>query len=297
MERHAYLILAHADAEQLQRLVEALDDPRNDIYIHIDAKSDISLFEGISTRRARLDFIAERVDVRWGHTSVMHAEYALFRCVAGGAYSRIHLLSGADFPLRSQDYIHRFFSTRRNEEFIEILDMDPEARWGEISKKMRVYNPFMAQGASRTAWVGRLFVWIRRMSMMVQTVVGVRRRYTFNDLRKGAEWVSVTQEFVDALMSHEMQIKREYRLTNCCDEIYKQTVAWNTHFRQRLSTMGSLRLIDFDRGNGYSPYTWRESDIEELAASDALFVRKVVSGVSGRLPELIRKRVWNKTNL
>lgn len=29
---HAYLIIAHNEFEVLQKLIEALDDPRNDIY-------------------------------------------------------------------------------------------------------------------------------------------------------------------------------------------------------------------------------------------------------------------------
>ena len=41
--KHAYLIMAHANIGQLSQLLLALDDPRNDIYLHIDAKSDIDL--------------------------------------------------------------------------------------------------------------------------------------------------------------------------------------------------------------------------------------------------------------
>ena len=36
--KHAYLILAHNEFEVLNRLIESLDDVRNDIYIHFDAK-------------------------------------------------------------------------------------------------------------------------------------------------------------------------------------------------------------------------------------------------------------------
>ena len=39
MERHAYLIMAHGNHTQLSKLVSALDDERNDIYIHIDKKT------------------------------------------------------------------------------------------------------------------------------------------------------------------------------------------------------------------------------------------------------------------
>ena len=35
-KRHAYLIMAYNNWRQLRMLLELLDDPRNDIYIHID---------------------------------------------------------------------------------------------------------------------------------------------------------------------------------------------------------------------------------------------------------------------
>lgn len=36
--KHAYLIMAHHEFEVLGKLVQALDDERNDIYIHFDKK-------------------------------------------------------------------------------------------------------------------------------------------------------------------------------------------------------------------------------------------------------------------
>ena len=38
MQKHAYMIIAHNDFDLLETLVRLLDDPRNDLYIHIDAK-------------------------------------------------------------------------------------------------------------------------------------------------------------------------------------------------------------------------------------------------------------------
>ncbi len=38
MGKHAYLIMAHNQWECLFELLKALDDPRNDIFLHIDKK-------------------------------------------------------------------------------------------------------------------------------------------------------------------------------------------------------------------------------------------------------------------
>ena len=39
LRRHAYLILAHKNFGQLRKLLALLDDPRNDIFVHVDRKA------------------------------------------------------------------------------------------------------------------------------------------------------------------------------------------------------------------------------------------------------------------
>ena len=46
--RLAYLILAHGNKQQLERLVKSLIYPNTDIYIHLDTKSGISEFADLA---------------------------------------------------------------------------------------------------------------------------------------------------------------------------------------------------------------------------------------------------------
>lgn len=45
MDKHAYCIMAHGNWQQLQLLVNALDDVRNDIYLHVDRKAEESCLQ------------------------------------------------------------------------------------------------------------------------------------------------------------------------------------------------------------------------------------------------------------
>ena len=115
--KHAYLILVHNDFEILGQLIRAIDDERNDIYIHFDRK--VAHCPDCRTLHAGLMVLTERIDVRWGDVSVVRAEYALFDAAyRHGGYRYYHLLSGVDMPLKSQDYIHRFFEDNDGKEFI-----------------------------------------------------------------------------------------------------------------------------------------------------------------------------------
>ena len=65
--RHAFLIVAHTNWNQLKTLITLLDDSRSSIYVHVDAKSkdfDPAFFEG-SVKRGTLHFV-HRVPVAWG---------------------------------------------------------------------------------------------------------------------------------------------------------------------------------------------------------------------------------------
>lgn len=73
---HAYLIIAHNEFEVLQKLVGALDDPRNDIYIHFDKK--VSELPHLEVKYSNLYICRKRIDVHWGDISQLKAEYVLW---------------------------------------------------------------------------------------------------------------------------------------------------------------------------------------------------------------------------
>lgn len=68
-DRHAYLMICHNNFKILQMLLSAIDDDRNDIYIHVDKKAVDVPFEDIrgAVCHSPLAFI-ERVSVNWGGT-------------------------------------------------------------------------------------------------------------------------------------------------------------------------------------------------------------------------------------
>lgn len=116
MDKHAYLIIAHSNLKQLQQLLLLLDDPRNDIYIHLDLKSnsDIKKITPLHMKYSHCKF-CERVNVGWGNVSQLQTEFNLFELATQVEHSYYHLISGIDLPLHSQDYIHRYFNGKNFE--------------------------------------------------------------------------------------------------------------------------------------------------------------------------------------
>lgn len=116
--KHAYLIIAHNDPYCFHKLIGLLDDESNDIFVHIDKKSDISQFEDVLVEKSNLYF-TDRIDVRWGSYSQIKSELILLHSAKRmGNYKRYHLLSGVDLPIKSQREIHDFFDSYPNTEFV-----------------------------------------------------------------------------------------------------------------------------------------------------------------------------------
>ena len=266
--KHAYLILAHSDFMILEELVSCIDDERNDIYIHFDKK--VKVIPNLKTENANLFLIPDRISVFWGDFSMIKAEYALFETAQkNGPYEYYHLLSGVDLPLKSQDYIHGFFSANAGREFIGYMQLSMDhilrermQRWYIFTKKFRKYY-----GIERYIRVGfiRLQEWLP-----------FKRNRGIN-FKKGSQWVSVTERMVQLLLSKRKWVYRTFRRTFCSDESVFQTLCWESSLRNNLYNtevdgIGCMRAIGWNADNQL--IDWDAYDYDFLKESDALFARK-----------------------
>lgn len=261
--KHAYLILAHNEWELLRTLVSCIDDERNDIYIHIDAK--VGSLPEVSVQKAGLYFIEERVDVRWGDLSVVEAEYALFsEAVKNGPYTYYHMLSGVDLPLKSQDYIHAFCDANQGKEFIgcTFTEITPE-----VVRKARRWHLFPKSFRKRNA--------LRAAFLRFQELFGIYRNRDI-DFKKGTQWCSVTDAMARLFLENRDWAMRVFRHTFCADEMVMQTLCWHSPLKENIYSLesdgkGCMRAIGWRNG---CLYDWTAEDYEMLKNSEALFARK-----------------------
>ena len=93
---------------------------------------------------------------------------------------------------------------------------------------------------------------------------------------KGGAWFSITDDFARYCVSKTDWVTEAFDETYCGDEMFTQTLLYNSLFRDRLyqpkeGETCSMRLTDWTRGK---PYTFRSGDYEELLSSKLLFARK-----------------------
>ncbi len=137
--RLAYLILAHGNKSQLERLVKSLVYPNTDIYIHLDSKlaitefADLSLLEGVF-------FIKKRTNIRWGDYSMVAATLLSFEEILnnGSTYSHINLLSGQDYLLKSPATIQKFLFENKDKSFIRYRSIIDD--WQQTKLRLAMYS-------------------------------------------------------------------------------------------------------------------------------------------------------------
>ena len=109
--RIAVLIQCHKNPKQINLLLERLNHPDIDCYLHIDKKAD---FADKIIHRENVFVLPDeqRVSVEWAQISQVTATLNLLNtAVTGirGGYDYYWLISGQDWPLRSADEIVKFF--------------------------------------------------------------------------------------------------------------------------------------------------------------------------------------------
>jgi len=265
--KHAYLILAHNNFKVLEMLVHCLDDSRNDIFIHFDAK--LKTLPEIHTEKAGLTILTDRVDVRWADWTVVEAEYKLYNAAAAkGPYAYYHLLSGVDLPVKTQDEIHKFFDDNAGKEFIgyTLLTITPE-----LERKAQRWHLFPRSFRNGPIWIRA----IRAGFLRVQEFLGIRRNCDI-DMKKGSQWASVTDGMVHYILDHYEWAKKRFTHTYCSDEIVKQTLCWMSPYKENIyrtddDGLGCVRVISWFDGEMKN---WTKEDYLSFCEGSAMFARK-----------------------
>lgn len=177
-------------------------------------------------------------------------------------------------PLHRQDDIHNFFENHKGINFIGFAQS--ASNYNALYERMSYHVPLTKYYRAENKYIAYFTNLIRNKVVNFQKRFNIKRNYPDIELRKGCEWVSITQEFARLLVENKNKIIQTFRTTFCGDEIYKQTIIWNSSFKNSLYDTtdeyeGCLREIDWERG---CPYTYRIEDLGLLLNSPKMFARK-----------------------
>ena len=195
-------------------------------------------------------------------------ELALLSEATKTPHAYYHLISGVDFPLKSQDDIHQFFDDNAGKEYISF---DPcKERMEEFKDRIRYYRWFQDKIGRNSGKLVAIMYKMEDISLRMQHALKVDRlKRCPYEIKKGANWFSITHDLAVYLL-RQKNIKKYFGNSLCADELVVQTLAYASPYRDNI-TGSNLRFIDWYRGN---PYTFAIEDYLQLTQSNYLFARK-----------------------
>lgn len=289
--KFAYLIMAHDSLLQLQILLRMLDYSENDIYLHIDKKSNISKEDCVTVVKKARIFFYKSYSVYWADYSQTKCQLFLLREAIKEKHDYYHLLSGHDLPIKTHNEICKFFEMNNGKEFIHFENDE------YCDKDNCKYNHYFTSWIKRhpNCFINKYLEKLEKKSLATQKKKGI-----FNNLYCGANWFSITHKLAVEYCFYHKKILKLVKWTLSSDEYCLQT------FYRTLSGGGYslyaqtlysndyravVREIDWVRGK---PYVWRSSDFDYLMHSDRMFARKFNWNVDREIILKIEKK--NGTN-
>lgn len=278
MFKHAWLVMAHNNFEQLNYLLQQLDFECNSIYLHVDIKAKNFRPENLFTpKKASLKILENRRNIAWGGNTQILLEYELLQAAClDDKHDYYHLISGVDLLIKPFKAFDEFIREHNKTQFIGF---QADVPYSVIQKRIDVYWPLQnICGRGKTPFTFILRV-INICLAKFQKIIGVHRNHHPQDYwAKGANWFSISDELARYILSQKEWIDTSFKYSFCADELFLQTLVKNSPFADSVykkdspSENNNLRYIDWGRGN---PYTFKSGDLEILKnCGDGFFIAR-----------------------
>lgn len=257
--RLAYIISAYQRLGQVTRLVRRLRTDYASFLVHVDRKTDDRDYDALreSLRDLPTAHFLERHTCHWGGFGHVRASLkGIDALLASGAqFDYAVLLTGQDYPIKSNRHIAQFFEARQPKSFMAVSPL-PRPSWSSHGGLDRIeYAHIRFHGRHLRLPFKRSFP---------------------EDLRPfggGAYWALSRDcvEYVSNFVAERPDVVRFFRHVDIPDEIFFHTILMNSPWRDTIVD-DNLRYIDWTQGR--RPAILETRDLDALRASPKLFARK-----------------------
>jgi hypothetical protein len=299
--RIAYIISAYKCPDLLIRLVQRLHTPTSIILIHVDKRTDHKQYQEMIAGVSHLSNVVflKRHSCHWGDFGHVRATLKglTYLFDENTSFDYVFLLTGQDYPIKSNNYIEYFLNTENGKEFIAYYPF-PNKAWGENGGMRRIeqwHFRFLEDWPVRFL---RAFVHLpsrREFKSKVKSVIYLSVNNMFakrtlpGNLKPfgGPGYWCLTRacaEFIHDYVEKNPRFVKFFRYVDIPDEIFFHTIIMNSSFASNVAN-DDLRCIDISEGRG--PRIWRKGDLQILAQSKGLIARKFDTGVDSEVLDLI----------
>lgn len=279
----AYVILAYHKPNQLAILVRRLSTDNVGFFIHVDRRVPIEPFRtalrSISSSPVR--FLKREIS-KWGSMGCVQAILNGMGDVLKSkeSYDRLVLLSGQDYPLRSNEKILEFFAAHRNTNFIRCLKLPNELFWDGGMYRLDRYTYHVAGRALLYPPFEEPETWKRKLvNSLAASYFSKRVLPPYVGPYAGDTWFDLTREAteyaLDFVRAHPDYV-RFHRYTHIPEESFFQCILMTlTESRARNGHVNECpRFIKPLPPGIPHPKILTVEDLADLRLTTKLFARK-----------------------
>ncbi len=258
----AYLILAHNQPDHLRRLITSLREEWTQVYVHIDTKASMRTFAGLQSE-PQTRFIEDRVDACWGGYSLVQATLNLMGAALRNdpAPDWFILLSGADYPIRSNRELYHFFQQSRSEHIGMMRMPSPDGR-KPLSRLERLHF----EGARGRPKAKRVL--LTQTNRLLENLYKRNYRPALDGMTPyaGSQWWVLSRDAILYILDFVATQRRFvdfYKRSLIPDEMFFQTILGNSPFKERVAR--NLTYADWSGGFSRNPRALTDEHIDQFA--------------------------------
>lgn len=278
----AYIILAHKLPKQLTRLVHKLNAGDVSFFIHIDKKTDNQIFEEIKTSLNTFNnvYFMERRVCNWGEFNIVRITLdGIYKILGSGIkYDYAILLTGQDYPIKSNMQIQKILSENSGRSFIEFFPL-PSERWKDENGGLdRLYYWHFNLLGRRIAFMKEKQFRSRIPSFLLSrlnNIFSFRRKlpHKFAIFGGSAYWCLTREciEYIGNLLQRDRAYINFFKFTSMPDETFFQTILLNSPLKNSLVN-NNLRYIIWSKSS--HPEILQKQHLDQFMSADQLFARK-----------------------
>jgi hypothetical protein len=249
--RIAFLILAHRNADQIERLCLRLR-PHN-VFVHVDAQAEdfpanqLAELPGVTV-------VSPRRAVHWGDFSMVEATLTLLSAAhTVGPFDRYVLLSGECYPAKPIAALEAAFETNPRREWISLTPIAAGSHLETMTGRRWRMTPLVGVRGLDAKLRG---AWNRASKMLGRDL----RREIGTTPYFGSQWFALSARCVGMVLKFvpaHPEFVRAYRSVYAPDEHFFQTIVGNSEF-------GASAIHVEDRG----PATNQSAPLHQIAPSE-----------------------------
>ncbi|MFV0220634.1 beta-1,6-N-acetylglucosaminyltransferase [Empedobacter falsenii] len=272
--KNAYLIQCHKDPQLVNRIIKQISDKSTDIYIHVDIRSDIVKD---LIKASNVFIVHNRFAVDWGSFNQVLATLEMLKMTVNKNYNYLSLISGQDFPIKTNELFYDYLENSQKSEFIEVIQL-PIKEWsyeGGLGRVKYHWLNYLTPKRNLTARILRNIYLYTFGKLFAKDITKLGKIYG------GSSWFTLTGELVNYMVSflkNNPDYIDVYKNSGCADEIFFQTLIMNSPFKDKVVN-DNLRFIKWENGKS-SPNILTIFDEDEILKSSKFFMRKVDSNLS-----------------